>query len=36
MNKKKLVRVLLGTGRALIIVAHAIARTMVRRLPPAK
>jgi hypothetical protein len=36
MNKKKLVRVLLGTGQVLIVVAHAIARTMVRRLPPLK
>jgi len=36
MNKKKLVRVLLGTGQVLIVVAHAIARTMVSRLPPVK
>ncbi len=33
MTKKKLVQILLGTGKALIIVAHVIARTMVRRLP---
>jgi hypothetical protein len=36
MNKGKIVRVLLGTGKVLIIVAHVIARTMVRQLPPAK
>ena len=36
MNKKKLVQVLLGAGQVLIVVAHAIARTMVRRLPPLK
>jgi hypothetical protein len=36
MNKKKLVQVLLGTGQVLIVLAHAIARTMVRRLPPLK
>jgi hypothetical protein len=36
MNKKKLIKVLVGTGQVLIVVAHAIARTMVRRLPPLK
>jgi hypothetical protein len=36
VNKKKLIKVLVGTGQALIVVAHVIARTMVRRLPPLK
>jgi hypothetical protein len=36
MNKKNLIKVLVGTGQVLIVVAHAIAGTMVRRLPPLK
>jgi hypothetical protein len=36
MNKRKLIKVLVGTGQVLIVVAQVIARTMVRRLPPLK
>lgn len=31
MNKQKLVRVLLGTGKVLIVAANVIARIIVRR-----
>ena len=36
MNNQKLVRVLLGIGQALIIVAHTVERLFVRQPPSTK
>lgn len=34
MSKQKWVRILVGTGQALILVGNIIARVMLPRLPP--